>query len=81
MSVNECIRAYLRLTQRVFTPIRSKYVSLGFSRHLGDVVSRFDSSALEEIVKRIIRDASLDPDALFYDEDRASQCKVWVVQI
>ncbi|GLA55428.1 hypothetical protein AnigIFM63604_002076 [Aspergillus niger] len=78
MTVNECIRAYLALTQRVFTPIRSRSVSLGFSKHLGDVVSRFDSAALEEVVKRVIRDALLDPDALFYDEDRASKCKVFV---
>ena len=71
MSIDECINAYLSLSDRVFQKKRHR-VSIR-----GNVQGRFDSEELARAVKEVVTAQGLQEDALLKDilDD---VCKVWV---
>lgn len=71
MTVQECIEAYIRLSDRVFHR-KNRMVTIK-----GRIRGKFDSAALEEAVRTILTDRGLSPDALLKDSDDAP-CKVYV---
>jgi hypothetical protein len=71
MSIDECISAYLRLSERVFQKKRHR-VSIK-----GQIQGRFDSDELERAAKEIITKQGLQEDALLKDKPDAA-CKVEV---
>ena len=72
MTVDECIEAYVHLSDRVFRQTHS--LPFSFS---GKVRGKFDSKALEEAVKEYLSKYSLSEDCLLQDIDQTS-CKVFV---
>lgn len=71
MGVDECIDAYLQLSDMVFHKKRHGVT------WKGKIQGRFDSDELEWAVKQIVRGRGLQDDALLKDAPYAS-CKVWV---
>ena len=75
MSVDECIDAYVSLSDRIFQKRRHRVTIKS------QVQGRFDSDELECAIKEIIVKQGLVEDALLKDVPDA-KCKVWVqVQI
>lgn len=71
MSINECIDAYLQLSERVFQKKRHRVSGKA------KIQGRFDSDELERAVKDVIRKQGLQEDALLKDDQDAA-CKVCV---
>lgn len=69
MTIDECIDAYLQLSKKVFQKKRKRF------NLMGQIQGRFDSIALEQAVKEVIRGQKLDDDALLKATPEAS-CKV-----
>jgi hypothetical protein len=69
MSIDECIEAYLQLSDRVFKKKRHRVTVKG------KIQGRFDSDELERAVKEVIAKQGLPEDALLKDAADAS-CKV-----
>ncbi|KAE8442348.1 hypothetical protein EG329_003419, partial [Mollisiaceae sp. DMI_Dod_QoI] len=77
MSLDECERAYLELSERIFTPKRSFSNYLLRSKDFLRADGKFDHKVLEGAVKSIIaRNPGLDESTLLKDSD--PQCKVFV---
>ena len=71
MTVDECIDAYVSLSDRVFQKRRHRVTIKGL------VQGRFDSEELKRAIKEIIVRQGLAEDALLKDAPDA-KCKVWV---
>ena len=71
MSVDDCIEAYLSLSDKVFQKKRGK-LSL-----VGKIQGRFDSAELEQAIKRVVKGQRLEENALLQD-DLDAPCKVYV---
>ncbi|KAK4039462.1 acyl transferase/acyl hydrolase/lysophospholipase [Parachaetomium inaequale] len=71
MTVEECIRAYTSLSDKVFEK-QNHRINLK-----GKIQGRFDAAVLELAVKKIVTDQGLEPDALLKDAPDAP-CKVFV---
>ncbi|KAH8689905.1 acyl transferase/acyl hydrolase/lysophospholipase [Talaromyces proteolyticus] len=71
MSIDECIDAYLKLSDRIFQKKRHRLTIKG------KIQGRFDSEELERAVKEIITTQGLQEDTLLKDEPDAA-CKVFV---
>ena len=69
MSIDECINAYLQLSDRIFQKKRHRVTVKG------KIQGRFDSDELERAVKEVIKGQGLQEDALLKDTPNAS-CKV-----
>jgi hypothetical protein len=69
MSISECIDAYMKLSAQIFQKTGHR-VTLK-----GKIQGRFDSDALERIVKEIVKAQGLPEDALLKDAPD-STCKV-----
>jgi len=69
MSIDECIDAYLQLSDRIFHKKRHRVTVKG------KIQGRFDSDELERAVKEVIKGQGLQEDALLKDTPDAS-CKV-----
>jgi hypothetical protein len=69
MSIEECIEAYLQLSDRVFKKKRHRVTVKG------KIQGRFDSDELERAVKEVIAKQKLQEDALLKDAADAP-CKV-----
>lgn len=69
MTIDECIDAYLNLSEKVFQKKRSRF---GLT---GQIRGRFDSVELERAVKETIKERGLRDDVLLKDSDEAA-CKV-----
>jgi adenosylcobinamide amidohydrolase len=69
MSINECIEAYLSLSDRVFKKTRHRVTVKG------QIQGRFDSDELERAVKEVLAKQGLQEDALLKDAADAV-CKV-----
>ena len=69
MTVDECIGAYADLSDEVFQKKRHRV------NKRGGIQGRFDSSALERAVKKIVVSKGFDEDELLFDE-QDSACKV-----
>lgn len=69
MSIDECIDAYLQLSDRIFRKKRHRLTIKG------KIQGQFDSEELERAVKEIITKRGLQEDALLKDESDAA-CKV-----
>ncbi|KAI5236675.1 phospholipase, patatin family protein [Aureobasidium subglaciale] len=63
MSVDECIEAYIQLSEDVFHPKRR--IPFGIK---GNVKERYDSEALESAVKKVLRDRNMNEEALLQNE-------------
>ena len=72
MTVDECIDAYVSLSDRVFQQQRHRVTIKG------RVQGRFDSDELERAIKEIAVRQHQGEDALLKDDPDA-KCKVWVV--
>ncbi|KAH0160893.1 ankyrin, partial [Aureobasidium melanogenum] len=57
MSVDECIKTYTELSKDVFH--KTRRIPIGFK---GDLKERYDSEALEQAVKKVLRDRGVDED-------------------
>lgn len=62
MSVDECIQAYIELSDDVFHKKRRIPANAK-----GDLKERYDSKTLESAVKKVIRDRNIDDNALLKD--------------
>jgi patatin-like phospholipase/acyl hydrolase len=71
MTVDECIDAYVSLSDNIFEK-KCHRVKIN-----GQLQGRFDTAALERAIKKILRDCGLAEDALFRDSPDAA-CKVYV---
>ena len=71
MTVDECIDAYVSLSDRIFQKRRHRVTIKG------RVQSRFDSDELERAIKEMIVKQGLETDVLLKDSPDA-KCKVWV---
>ncbi|KAF2816881.1 FabD/lysophospholipase-like protein [Mytilinidion resinicola] len=71
MTVDECIDAYVSLSDRVFQKRRHRVTIKG------NIQGRFDSTELERAIKEIVARKGLTEDALLKDEVDA-KCKVFV---
>jgi hypothetical protein len=69
MSIDECIDAYLQLSDRIFQKKRHRVTVKG------KIQGRFDSDELKRAVKEVIKGQGLQEDALLKDTPNAS-CKV-----
>ena len=69
MSIDECIDAYLQLSDRVFQKKRHRVTVKG------KIQGRFDSDELERAVKEVIKVQGVSEDALLKD-DPGTACKV-----
>ena len=69
MSVDECIDAYLSLSDRVFQKKRHRVTIKG------SIQGRFDSEELEQAVKEVVTAQGLQEDALLKDASDDA-CKV-----
>jgi len=65
MSVDECITAYIKLSKRAFQPQRS--IPVNFK---GQTKALYNSDALEEASKEVIRSCNLDADSLLKSDMR-----------
>jgi len=74
MSIDECIEAYLSLSDRIFQKKRHRVTIKG------KIQGRFDSEELAQAVKDVITGKRLQEDALLKDtSDNA--CKVYVCML
>ena len=69
MSIDECIDAYLQLSDRIFQKKRHRVTVKG------KIQGRFDSDELERAVKDVIKTQGVPEDALLKD-DPETACKV-----
>lgn len=69
LSVDECIHAYLSLSERIFQKKRHRI------KINGNIQGRFDSTELERAVKEVVTKQGLDEDALLRGESDDA-CKV-----
>lgn len=70
MSVDDCIAAYISLSNDVFQK-KSRRMKIN-----GKLQGRFDSTALERAIKQILKDSKHDENVLL--KDTSSTCKVYV---
>ena len=70
MSIDECIDAYLSLSDRVFQKKRHRVTTKG------NIQGRFDSEELERAVKEVVTKQGPDVDALLKDASE-NACKVY----
>jgi hypothetical protein len=69
MSIDECINAYLSLSDRIFQKKRHRVTIKG------KIQGRFDSEELARAVKEVIKEQGLEEDALLKDSPEAA-CKM-----
>ena len=69
MDVQDCISAYIRLSDKVFTKQQHR---LGWK---GNVQGRFDHEALERVIQGVVTASGLSEEALLKDEN-PNACKV-----
>lgn len=69
LSIDECIEAYLSLSDRVFQKKRHR------ASIKGNIQGRFDSEELERAVKEVVTKSGLDENALLKDVSDDA-CKV-----
>ena len=69
MSIDECIDAYLSLSDRIFQKKRHRVTIKG------NIQGRFDSEELERAVKEVVTAQGLSEDTLLKDESDDA-CKV-----
>lgn len=71
MDVQDCIDAYIRLADKVFTKEHHRV------NWKGNIQGRFDHTTLETVIKDVIKAAGYQPDALLKDQS-SNACKVFV---
>lgn len=77
MSLDECEQAYLELSHKIFRPKRCKYSPMkiidGYS-----LSERFDSTVLEKLMKKVIKERTGSEHHLLQDggSPKSSPCKV-----
>jgi patatin-like phospholipase/acyl hydrolase len=77
MNIEDCITAYLQLSQEVFQPRRRSLNFLGKANDVLRVRGRFDSEALRKGIQRVVMEAGEDGDAKLKVEDEP-KCRVLV---
>jgi len=78
MTLEECERAYLELSQKIFRPKRCKYSPMRLVDRLS-LSERFDSRVLEALVKKVVKEKMGDAHALLRDPDSDEPgCNVFV---
>jgi len=76
MSIQECISAYLELSNKVFQPYKSAMYGFASSALTQrDIEGRFNSEALETALKTTLKAQDQSEDALFKDNPNTT-CKV-----
>ena len=74
MTLDDCLEAYLSLSERIFNPKRSKINALGKAKDFLLANGRFDSDELEIAIKEILKKNGCEETALFQEPDAV--CKV-----
>lgn len=74
MTIDQCEKKFLEFSKEVFTPVRSQANLPGRVSNFFQVNGKFSTQALEDCIKRIVRERDLSDDALFHD---TSDCKVY----
>lgn len=72
MDVNECIKAYTNLSDRIFKKRKHRLAPTG------KIQGRFDSKELELAIKEVIEQQGIGANELLKD-DPSSRCKVSVL--
>ena len=70
MNIGDCIKAYIKLSGKVFT----KKHCLPVKNPKGRLQAKFDTKALEQAIKDIVLDSGLEENALL--KELESRCKV-----
>ena len=70
MSINECIEAYLLLSDRIFQKKKRRVAKI-----YGSIQGRFDSEELAKVLKEVIKSKGLDEGSLLEEIPEAS-CKM-----
>lgn len=60
MSIEECKNAYIEMMDKIFFKTKHR---IGYN---GKVQGRFDTSALENAIKKVIKDKGLDENSLLF---------------
>lgn len=78
MTVQECIDAYVYLSEQVFVPKRSRVPVVGTILAKWKMKESFDSEKLKSAIKAIISkyDKTHDPDVKLRVDDAESRCRV-----
>lgn len=71
MTIDECIDAYLSLSDQIFQK-KAHRVTIQ-----GKIQGRFDSKKLEEVIKEVVRKRKLPEDTLLKGAGDGA-CQVWV---
>lgn len=75
MSVDQCRLAYLKLSERIFTPRRKSFNFVGQANDFLQANGKFDYELLEAGIKEVIvEDCKLVEETLLQETD--SRCKV-----
>lgn len=77
MTIDECIDQYIDISKEVFTRKRKLPIHIGGTGKTGNVAAKFDSKALEDAVKTLLKNKSLDPQELLKAPSNVS-CKVYI---
>jgi patatin-like phospholipase/acyl hydrolase len=75
MSLDECEKKYLQLSEKIFTPARSRGNVVGKGYDLLQANGKFKSEPLESTIQEILVSLRLSVDELLLDNDPES-CKV-----
>ena len=77
MTVQDCIDAYIRLSELVFVPKRSRLPIVGKIKNKWYMKEAFDSEKLKEAIQNIVAeyDKSKDPDVMLR-LDTEPRCRV-----
>lgn len=78
MTIDECEAAYLKLSERIFDPKRSKVNVIGRGIDFLQANGKFDAKALEVAIKETIQGMGLEDDELLKDPDFDPPCRVYV---
>jgi hypothetical protein len=78
MTIDQCEEKFLEFSKEIFTPVRSQANLSGPVSDFFQANGKFSTQALEDSIKRIVRQMDLSDDALFHD---TSDCNVYAVII
>jgi hypothetical protein len=75
MSLDECEKYYLKLSESIFSPARNEGNVVGRGYDYLQANARFKAQPLKDTIRKILVDRQLSDDELLMDEDLES-CKM-----
>jgi hypothetical protein len=74
MTIDQCEEKFLEFSKEIFTPVGSEANSSDQVSDFFQANGKFSTQALEDSIKRIVREMYLSDDVLFHD---TSDCNVY----